>query len=371
MSATPITLSDGTKCYSGPTCAWHSPTGSAKARKELRAATEALNTATSYEEVESARERLKDASRAYDASADGLRDLREELAITTDTTERQALQNRIHDAEARIVEAEQQLGAINSDSNETPPIIPPSHTYNYVPDTRTLENGTLTVVGARYVRGVYDPKVVKANIANEIKVAQETGYLPKHLKFPVSIHRYSGGYSVNVQIRGLEDKEIFDRTSDSGYTKDGTELHNRVNNIVNSYSYFRSAPYDDYPTINFGKNISFETNADRKHREDANTLATVRRVRNKLKESVIADINKGTTWKQAANRFPLTNSVNLKGGIVASRLNGTSMIVFQKGSEVVEILNLEKFDTKNQVMDALQGTDYEVIARRNKSRSVL
>lgn len=119
--------------------------------------------------------------------------------------------------------------------------------------------------GSLYDRSKTITEVAK-DVRGDIKKAQLSGYLPPDLTYSVTTQRFSGGSSMRVCVRGLQDHQIFDQREDprSGFahrvhSPEADELRRRVGGIIASRNYDRSDTMTDYFDVGFYSSVDLET----------------------------------------------------------------------------------------------------------------
>lgn len=106
---------------------------------------------------------------------------------------------------------------------------------------------------------------VAKDVRSDIKKSQLSGYLPPDLTFSVTTHKFAGGASMRVSVRGLEDEQIYDRREepDTGfsrnvYSPEADELRRRVGGIIAARNYDRSDSMTDYFEVGFYSSVDLE-----------------------------------------------------------------------------------------------------------------
>lgn len=145
------------------------------------------------------------------------------------------------------------------------------------------------------VTGRYMPtKEIVKNIRNDIKLAEEAGYLPKGYKYSV---RKQGYNSINVEINGLpKDEEKFDyKIRPTGYGGDSyevipelkpeyKEIQEKVKAISDSYNYNESNAMVDYFDRGFYGQVVIPTDSEVAWNKAEAAERKTRTVANKLKK---------------------------------------------------------------------------------------
>lgn len=154
----------------------------------------------------------------------------------------------------------------------------------YRPPGVTYEPGYLDGLRRRgdKAAGSRDAAVIAKGMREELKAATAGNYLPAGLQYSVTIDRYAGGQSINVEIRGLSDQDRLhptetDHYGDPDLRAEAKELRKRVENIHAAFNDDATNSGRDYFHSTFTGSVSIETDAGRKWREEEAAKAKAKR----------------------------------------------------------------------------------------------
>lgn len=336
-----ISLGGGKYCYSGPGCQWHSPTGTASIKQELRNATAAVAEATTMNEMFNARDRLTAASIRYDATPEGQTRLADEIADTDDHIEGRKLALRLQEAEKYAAQVEKDQEALWNESQNSEGsnilvgksiALDNNHTYKVptfnVPNPDDYYPAT---VGSKHDSTRWVPaKEIASNLRKDFKEAQDKGYLPKHLEFRVTAPPSRMYQTVEVKILGVTDAQAANpddgRQFGGYYTPEAKELLERTRLIHQAYNSDSSNISVDYFQRDYGGSVSIEDENSKAYREKEAQLAKAKREIAPLKKALQKDFKntpefyteKGVSFKP------------LKGGGEFGRIPGTDFFVVKR-----------------------------------------
>lgn len=291
--STRVNLGNGKYCYSGPNCKWHSATGTINAKKAITIAQQKVALSMNFDDMTEASDELRYAMEAYNSTPEGLAALELKLALTTDPLEEASLQIRFDKAQALAdeVNAKEQEAwdkANVQPSSDNPFQLAENHTYEEALYHEENPGMYSAVVGSKYESGKYlSSAELTKSIRNDLKEAQSKGYLPKALKFSVTKEDFSGGRSVSISIRGMDNKSIYGKdiqtkaelnqhfqdsnsVSDS-QSKNTNEIMERVKGIADAYNNQSIHSEIDYFSTSYYSRVKIEDKFDREWREDQST----------------------------------------------------------------------------------------------------
>lgn len=328
-----ISLGGGKYCYSGPGCQWHSPTGTASIKQELRNATAAVTEATNMNEMFAARERLTAASIRYDATAEGQARLADEIADTDDLIEGRKLALRLQEAEKYAAQVEKDQEALWQGEQGSQSIaLSDNHTYD-VPTYHVADSSAYypAKVGSKYdnTRWV-SAKEIATNLRKDYAEAQAKGYLPKHLEFRVTAPTSRMFQSVEVKIIGVADSQAI--VNDDGYsfggkyTDEARELLERTRLIHQAYNSDSSDISTDYFQKHYGGSVSIEDEGGKKFREKEAHIAKLKRQTAPIKKALQKEFKNSPDFYNEKN----ISFTPLKGGGSFARVPGTEFFVVKR-----------------------------------------
>jgi hypothetical protein len=218
------------------------------------------------------------AEEAYYGTEMGVADIQNQMKHESDENEKFALEMKLANAKYALADAER-LNAIN-ERNGGPLIPAGSHTY----EGGTVESGGNdlwpTSTGSKYQSGLRASQI-KTLVNADIKEAQKKGYLPKHVKFAIRSRRDT----LDVTIIGASKEQVYNNPDDvrrNDYTKQGSELLNRVQGIVRAYQY---SQYDYIEgrtnSTNFWDHVNYESEWEKTLREEKEAAAAERKATKK------------------------------------------------------------------------------------------
>jgi hypothetical protein len=136
-----------------------------------------------------------------------------------------------------------------------------------------------TVVGGKYT-GYRDVADVAKDVRGDLKAAVKAGYLPDGLSFAVRTSKYAGGQSMTVDVRGMDDEDIYDQdpiSEEPGrrYSQSSRELRTRVAAIAGAYGRDTTDVQTDYCNVTYFAFVQVEDSehAELRARESAQTKA--------------------------------------------------------------------------------------------------
>jgi hypothetical protein len=130
--------------------------------------------------------------------------------------------------------------------------------------------------------GSRDAAVIAKSMREELKAATAGNYLPAGLQYSVTIDRYAGGQSINIEARGLEDKDRLhptekDHYGDPAWRPEAEELKKRIESIHSAFNDDSTNSMRDYFDSTFMGSVSIETDAGRAWREEEAAKAKAKR----------------------------------------------------------------------------------------------
>lgn len=130
--------------------------------------------------------------------------------------------------------------------------------------------------------GSRDAAVIAKAMREELKAATAGNYLPAGLQYSVTTHKYAGGQSINIEVRGLTDKDRLhptetDRYGDQAWRPEAEELRKRVENIHAAFNDDSSNSMRDYFHSTFMGSVSVESDSGRAWREEEAAKAKAKR----------------------------------------------------------------------------------------------
>lgn len=328
-----ISLGGGKYCYSGPGCQWHSPTGTASIKQELRNATAAVTEATTMNDMFAARERLTAASIRYDATTEGQARLADEIADTDDLIEGRKLAMRLQEAERYAAQVEKDQEALWQGEQGSQSIaLSDNHTYDvptyHVSDPEAYYPAT---VGSKYDHTRWVPaKEIAKNLRKDFAEAQAKGYLPKHLEFRVTAPSSRMFQSVEVKIIGVADSQAI--VNDDGfsyggtYTNEARELLERTRLIHQAYNSDSSDISTDYFQKHYGGSVSIEDEGGKKFREKEAHIAKLKRETAPIKKALQKEFKNSPEFYNEKN----ISFTSLKDGGSFGRVPGTEFFIVKR-----------------------------------------
>jgi len=225
------------------------------ARNNVIAATSKVVRASTPDEMFAARTALETAQFEFNSTREGIKELEEAYADATDDFEKGKLYAHLEMAKERFAT---KYGDSKVDTSNDALIPSGEHTYD-VP-TYTTEDPSdpnynayyPSTVGSKYTGYRPVTEIIK-DVRNDIKEAQDKGYLPKHLRF--SVKKGSAGSwssAIDIDIQGASDAKIYttqkDRWGEDAQTDtpEAKELRNRVEIIAKAYNQSRTNSQIDY-----------------------------------------------------------------------------------------------------------------------------
>lgn len=137
-----------------------------------------------------------------------------------------------------------------------------------------------TVKGSKYT-GWRDVASIAKDVRTDLKEAVAAGYLPDDVTFAVTCSKYAGGQSMQVDIRGMADADIYqnDPTSQFGqrYSATTNETRTRVEAIAGAYTRDTTDIQTDYFHVMYYAHVNVETEQGAEFR--AREKARVQRLR--------------------------------------------------------------------------------------------
>lgn len=144
------------------------------------------------------------------------------------------------------------------------------------PTFRVTDDYYRATIGSKYF-GFRDVTAIAKDVRADLKAATAAGHLRAGVTYSVTVDKFAGGQSLDVSIRGLSDKEIFDDEAHQLFGKqhreDINEFVNRVKSILGAYNRDASDSSTDYFNTMFYSSVSVETERDAIWRR-YNTLRT-------------------------------------------------------------------------------------------------
>lgn len=252
-------------------CRYHRPDAGAVAKAARDEAKAALAEAErrmdegdeSGLDVLDARWNVDRAEEAYYGTEEGIKDITEQMANESDENEKFMLEMKLASAKYALADAER-LNAIN-ERNGGPLVPTGQHTYEVASVVSGGNDLWPETTGSKYQPNLRAINV-KSLVNADIKEAQKKGYLPKHVKFAVRSYRDS----LEVRIIGAAKEQVYndpDEIRRFDYTKQGSELLERVQGIVYAY---QNSQYDVIEVrtnfSNFHANVNYESDWEREMR---------------------------------------------------------------------------------------------------------
>lgn len=338
MSTQRIKLADGRYCYSGPNCTWHSPNGTAAAKKEMKLAEVAVSQAKTFEELQAAQERLAESKSRYDVTPEGLQKLQAEIDTEDDDIVKDYLVRRREHAEHLADKIEKEQQEKWEASSQTGDIA--SSFVGFHEKEHTYTEPTFTTIEDQYypttVGSNYDPKNsvtdVKRLLKADIKEAVRTGYLPEGVEYHVSAN--SKDNKISVEARGIPDALTEIPEEERGYsggwlTPEGKELRSRMKSMVESYNRDSTNSMIDYFNTAYYTSAKIESERDKSWREDETerkaTMARTSGLRKELKSVRAASDDTGVMNKYKLDFTKVENT--LPNGDRFSTVNGEERVI--------------------------------------------
>lgn len=293
-----ISIGNGRFCYSGPTCRLHGQAQIDTARNNLIQARNACDNAKTPEAMLEAQMKVASAAAAYDATSEGLSTLREAYEDETDSFRKLEYQVRLHRAEEIVkrFEKEEEKKALVEFNQIADGLVSvnfaKNHTYEE-PTFNTPNAGQMyaPTVGSKY-NGYRNVTEIAKDVRADLKEAVAKNYLPRGLKYSVTVDKYSGGASLRVVIQNTKDEEMLekDRWDERTIFSDKAKmLKSRVGKIVDAYNSRASYPEVDYSNNLYYSNVSIEEERQRKFRVGEAAKAKRKRDQKGLRESFVKD----------------------------------------------------------------------------------
>lgn len=171
--------------------------------------------------------------------------------------------------------------------------------------------------GKKYEEGLNVTEIAK-RVRKDIVAAIKAGELPKGLKVAVRVSRYSGGRSLDAEVKEVpegfvihnpervrlqeEDPSMgsWDPHHHPVLTEEATKVYDTIGRLIAAYNYDGSDSMTDYFNVNFYSNISWDSRVDRLDRE-----RTLAKLAGKPEpdeplefgpEAVVAHLTQATHW---------------------------------------------------------------------------
>lgn len=369
-----IKLQDGRYCYSGPNCSWHSPSGTAAAKKEMKLANVDVSKAVTFEELQAAQERLAAAQSRFDVTPEGLQALQNEIATEDDSIVKEHLNNRRQHAEhlAAQIEVEQQKKweASGQEGDLAKTFVgfhERKHTYKE-PTFHTTGENTMypTTTGSNY-----DPKNrvtdVKRLLKKDIEKAVKAGYLPAGVDYHVTANAKDN--KIRLEARGIPDALVQIPEEDQGFsrewrTPEGKALHQRMSDMISSYNSDSTNSMIDYFQSSYYVQSTIESEREKKWREEETArtkrMASTRELRKELKQ--LRSVSSDDTAALDKYKLDFTNTENtLPSGERFSTVNGEDSVIAVKSDDRVTFHNFTSMTFQNK--QTKEPTSVEVALR--------
>lgn len=150
--------------------------------------------------------------------------------------------------------------------------VDPSYVRPSAEYSRGYGQGTRTV-GSKATDSYQDIAITAQMVRADLKEAIKANFLPEGVTYAVTISRYSGGCSLSVTIRGLDESETENHYGEPStgnrrdrYRPEAQELLDRVDSIVTAYESSDIDGMRDYFNTNFYGSVSFESRWAREYR---------------------------------------------------------------------------------------------------------
>lgn len=120
--------------------------------------------------------------------------------------------------------------------------------------------------------GYRDATEICRDIRTDLGAAEKGNYLPEGLKYSVTNEKYSGGQSIDVNIRGLSDADVLVDDADQRagldrYRPEARELIKRVQAVTDEYNRQEFDRGTDYQQVTYYSSVRIESDAARMARE--------------------------------------------------------------------------------------------------------
>lgn len=108
--------------------------------------------------------------------------------------------------------------------------------------------------GAKFT-GWRDVASIAKDVRADLKAARKAGYLPEELRISVRSDKFAGGQAIQLQVRGLDDRDIYqpkshlDLAYERRYTEYATQVRDRVTAIANAYGKSDVSSETDYSNV--------------------------------------------------------------------------------------------------------------------------
>jgi hypothetical protein len=263
-------------------CRYHRPDASVIALAQLEEARSALVEAQRRSDIDEdkvteeldARWNVDQAEEVYYATEAGIADIKAQMANETNPNEKFMLEMKLASAQYAMADVER-INAIN-ERNGGPLIPAGQHSFAAGHVSGGGDDLWPTSTGSKYQRDLRANQI-KTLVNADIKEAQKKGYLPKHIKFVVRSHRDK----LDVTIIGAAKEQVYndpDSPRRNDFTKQGSELLNRVQHIVRSYQYSQYDYIEGRTNMtNFWDHVDYESDWDKTRREEKEATAAARK----------------------------------------------------------------------------------------------
>ncbi len=311
------------------------------ALNSLMKALSASDSARTADDLFAARTKVDAARADYYSTREGIQSLEEAYADSDDDFEKAKLAADLEVAKERFAA---RFGAGGAAEPESGPLIPEGkHSYEVPTFVReeNADNYYPATTGSKFT-GYRPATEIAKDVRNDLKEAQAKGYLPKHLKFSVTVDKGSLTSSIKVDIQGASDEQIYSaEKNDWGHAKfsdEAKELQNRVEGIAKAYNQSRTNSQVDYFQETYYSRVTLEDEHSAKYRakEDSEAKAkreTIKKVNN-LKSSFKSVPVK--QWLTSANVIEVGSN---KDGTKISKVPNSELIVveYASGAKLFEI----------------------------------
>ena len=299
------------------------------------------DSATTAEELFAARADVIVARDNYFSTREGIQSLEEAYADSDDEFEKAKLA-------ADLVKAKESFAARFGGNVvaevESGPLIPEGeHSYD-VPTFKRDEDSNdyyPATTGSKF--GGHRPITeIAKDIRGDLKEAQAKGYLPKHLKFSVTVDKGSWTSSVQVEVQGGTDEQIYSPEKDTWghakFSEDAKELKKRVEGIAAAYNQSRTNSQVDYFQETYYSRVVLEDAHAAKYRAKEAAEAKAKRETIKKVNSLKSSFKSTPAEKWLASADVIEVGSN-KDGTKISKVPNSELIVveYASGAKLFEI----------------------------------
>jgi hypothetical protein len=262
------------------------------ARDKLAIASDMVTRLVNPDEFLAAQENLAAAQAEYNATREGLENLKDSLEDPNlDSFARTWREYDLENAQIRF-DAEYGNGKKTVDPNSLPLIPVGEHTYDvpaFTKEEASANEYYPATTGSKFT-GYQNATEIAKKVRADLKEAQEKNYLPQHLSFSVKKDSGAMSSSVTVTVIGIPDEKISDLPGVFGrLTPEAQELRKRVEGITGAYNQSRTNSQLDYFQETYYSRVELENSYSRKWREGLAADAKAKRDRKKALVNVVAD----------------------------------------------------------------------------------